>query len=261
MFGSRRDDTTPTTGPSRGFAAAAGLIGLVAIGLVVVLVYAFTRPDNATPTTAAPATQTTSAGAPSSAVPTSTDAGGGEQGRPAGCATTGTDQTVPTSSPAGITWGLASGVAVPSSSADGPALHADAGVAYCYSHTPVGALLAASNIGQGTGSKQAQQDATLSCCVVPNQYAAAVKPAGSDSTSPTSIQLAGFRFITYTPDQASITLAYNVGGATGQYSGLTFALQWYSGDWRVVPQPGPSIVVTAASLPSLASFTPWSGVS
>ena len=148
-----RRDRKNNGGPSPAWIGSAVLLGLVAMALVIVLIHAATSPKPATPAAAsppgaspgaAPPPGTATAGAPAPVT-------GGQEGRPAGCSTTGSDQTVPTSPPAGVNWALVHGVAVPSSPGDGPTLHDTAGVGYCYSHTPLGALLAASNLGQGTG--------------------------------------------------------------------------------------------------------------
>ncbi len=162
-----------------------------------------------------------------------------------------------------MTWSLNAGFAVPSSVADGPKLHGPAGIAYCYSHTPLGALLAASNLGRGIGTPQQVQDAVLNLSVVPNEYSAQVAktPATLDDQSGAGIQLGGFRIISYSSDQASISLALSVPGRTDTYPQLSVAMQWYQGDWRAVPQAGPALFVTAASAPSLAGFVPWAGVS
>jgi len=262
----RRDRET-TGGPSPAWIGSAVLLGLVTIGLVIVLIHAATSSNPGTPSAAsppgAPAGSTAQAGgAPPGGSPPATAPGAGQAGRPAGCSTTGTDQTIPTSPPAGVTWSLTGGIAVPSSATDGPKLHGDAGIAYCYSRTPLGAILAASNLAQGTGGPQELQNAVLKYSLVPNQYAAqvAATPATSGGSSG-GIQLAGFRVITYSPDQASIALSYQVPGQTDRYPQLTLAMQWYAGDWRVVPQPGPSAVVTSGVAPSLAGSVPWAGVS
>jgi len=246
---------------------SAVLLALVAAALIFVLIHAAT--SNPTPATPAAASPGASPGVapPGGSTPTS---GGGtaappadQEGRPAGCSTTGTEQTVPTSPPAGVTWTLNAGFAVPSSPADGPTLHGAAGVAYCYSHTPLGALLAASNLGRGTGTPQEIQNAVLNLSVVPNEYSAQVAntPATADDQSGAGIQFAGFRIISYSPDQASMTLATRVPGRTDTYPQLTVAMQWYAGDWRAVPQAGPALFVAVASAPSLAGFVPWAGVS
>jgi len=256
-----RRDGHDADGPSVAWMGSAVLLGLVVVALVIVLIHAATSPKPPPAAAAPPAT------APAAAPPAgATSAPGGapagsDGGRPAGCSTTGTDQTVPTSPPSGVNWTLTGGFAVPSSAADGPKLHGAAGVGYCYSHTPLGALLAASNLGQGNGSPQEIQDSLLKVSVVPNQYSAqaAAMPAPPRSNA-TGLQLAGFRIISYSSDQASIALALSAPGRTDQYPQLTVAMQWYEGDWRAVPQPGPSVVVTAAAAQSLAGFVPWAGV-
>lgn len=262
-----RRDRENTGGPSPAWMGSAVLLGLVAVALVIVLIHAAVSPKPATPAAASPPGATPgatpppgSATAPAGA-PAPTNAG--QEGRPAGCTTSGSDQTVPTSPPTGVTWSLTAGFAVPSSAGDGPKLHGAGGVGYCYSHTPLGALLAASNLGRGTGTPQDKQDAVLSLSVVPNEYSAQVAKtqATPDDQSGAGVQLAGFRIISYSPDQASIALAASVAGRTDSYPQLTVAMQWYAGDWRAVPQPGPTLVVTGSSAPSLAGFVPWAGVS
>ena len=253
-----RRDRENTGGPSPAWIGSAVLLGLVVIALIIVLIHAATSPQP--PSTAAPPVGATSA--PGGTPPPPSAAAGSGGGRPAGCATTGTDQTVPTSPPSGVNWTLTGGFAVPSSVTDGPKLHAPGGVAYCYSHTPLGALLAASNLGQGAGTPQEMQDSVLNISVVPNQYSAqaAAIPAEPRANRGGG-QLAGFRIISYSPDQASITLAATIPGQTDSYPLLTIAMQWYEGDWRAVPQPGPTVVVTGSSASSLAGFVPWAGVS
>ncbi len=264
-----RRDRENSGGPSPAWIGSAVLLGLVAVALVIVLIHAAVsrKPGTATAATppSAPSGSTAQAGGAASpgGSPPATAAGADQAGRPAGCSTTGADQTTPTSPPTGVTWSLTAGFAVPSSTGDGPKLHGAGGVGYCYSHTPLGALLAASNLGRGTGTPQDKQDAVLSLSVVPNEYSAQVAktPATPDDQSGAGVQLAGFRIISYSPDQASIALAASVAGRTDSYPQLTVAMQWYAGDWRAVPQPGPTLVVTGSSAPSLAGFVPWSGVS
>ncbi len=262
-----RRDRENTGGPSPAWIGSAVLLGLVAVALVIVLINAATSPKPATPAAASPPGATPGAG-PSAGVATApggapAPTNAGQEGRPAGCSTTGSDQTIPTSPPTGVTWSLASGVAVPSSAADGPKLRAPGGVGYCYSRTPLGAVLAASNLGMGTGPLQDILKSSLEHSAVPNEYAqAATDPtSGGGGAPPGDIQLAGFRIITYSLEQASIALSYRVAGNTDSYSQLTFAMQWYEGDWRDVPQPGPSSAVTNGTVPTLAGSVPWAGVS
>ena len=264
----RRDRQEQGTagGPSPAWMGSAVLLALVAAALVFVLIHAATSSPTPAPPAAASPPASPGVSPPVGSTPTS--GGGtaappaGQEGRPAGCSTTGTDQTVPTSPPAGVTWSLTGGFAVPTSPADGPTLHGPGGVRYCYSHTPLGAVLAASNLGQGTGSPQEIQDASLKLSVVPNQYSAQVASTPAPPRDNRgSGQFAGFRIISYSPDQASIALAASIPGQTDSYPLLTVAMQWYQGDWRAVPQPGPTVVVTGSSATSLAGFVPWAGVS
>ncbi len=257
-----RRDGHDADGPSVAWMGSAVLLGLVVVALVIVLIHAATSPKPPPAAAAPPAT------APAAAPPAgATSAPGGapagsDGGRPAGCSTTGTDQTVPTSPPSGVNWTLTGGFAVPSAAADGPKLHGAAGVGYCYSHTPLGALLAASNLGHGTGTPEEIQNSSLAHTLAANQYTSqlAATPATGEGTTG-GVQLAGFRILSYSPEQASITLAAIVAGRTDSYPQLSVAMQWQAGDWRAVPQAGPALFVTVASAPSLAGFVPWSGVS
>ncbi len=217
-----RRDQENNGGPSPAWIGSAVLLGLVAIALVIVLIHAAVSPKPATPAAASPPGATPGA-APSAGVATApggapASATSGQEGRPAGCSTTGSDQTIPTSPPTGVTWSLISGFAVPSSSADGPKLHGPGGVGYCYSHTPLGALLAASNLGHGTGTPQEIQASSLDHSLVNNQYASQIAGTPATGENPTSgVQLAGFRILSYSPVQASITLAASVDGRTDSY--------------------------------------------
>ncbi len=263
MPGFRRRRTTPeqsnTPNPaaSTTWFASAGLIGLVIVALIGVLIYILVKPDTPAPGAATPApTASPAPGGPATAAPSPS---GGDTDRPAGCHTSGTDQTVPTGTPAGVTWTLVAGVAVPTSPADGPALHGDAGVGYCYSHTPVGALLAA---GRGIGSGDQVQRAALKYSTVPNEYSAqAETQPGTTNTESGGVQLAGFRILSYSPAESSIALAYAAAATPGQYAVLTALFRWDGGDWKVVLQPGPSAASTTTTTRSLNGYVAWSGVS
>jgi hypothetical protein len=199
----RRDRET-TSGPSPAWIGSAVLLGLVAVALVIVLIHAATSPKPATPAAASPPGAAPSAGVVTAPGGAPAPATSGQEGRPAGCSTTGSDQTIPTSPSPGVTWSLISGFAVPSSSADGPKLHGPGGVGYCYSRTPLGALLAASNLGHGTGTPQEIQASSLDHSLVNNQYTSQIAGTPATGESPTSgVQLAGFRILSYSPVQAT----------------------------------------------------------
>ncbi|GAB2919951.1 hypothetical protein GCM10027047_16690 [Rhodococcus aerolatus] len=244
----------------RSWTAAAALLALVVVALAAVLINAAVSGPDTTTAAPDPSGPPTPAPAAGSVTASATSEDGGD--RPAGCATTGTDQSVPTATPSGVTWSLVQGFAVPSTTADGPALKGPAGVAYCYSRTPVGALLAASNLGHVTGSPTAVVADLRDHALVENQYTdqlASSSTPGSPGAG-AGVQLAGFRVVSYSPDQATVTLAIASAGSTSGSVQLTVALAWSGGDWRVVPQAGPALFVNVGSVTSLSNFVPWSGV-
>ena len=264
MFGRRSspsDDTRTALGA--GWWAAAGLMAVVIVALVGVLIVIGTR--DTTPVAAGPAPAAPSAlpAPPGASTGSATTAPSGDN-RPAGCATTATDQTIPGDTPKSITWALIAGFAVPQSSTAGPMLHSPAGVSYCYARTPVGVVLAVSNLGRAVGNAAALQDDSLKYSIVPGPLAdqLAAKPAvTSDPAALAGMQYAGFRIISYTPDSASVAIALSSAAKPGTFLVVTAAMEWNQGDWRVVVQPGPTVLATATSTTSLASFVPWSGVS
>jgi hypothetical protein len=270
MLGRRTTSTggEPGSGLGPGWWAAAALMAVVVIALIGVLVVVGTRDK----TTVAAGDPTTAPAAPS-VLPAPDGGGGGGTAatttpsgdtRPAGCATTATDQTVPGDTPKDVTWTLVAGTAVPQSSTAGPMLHTPAGVGYCYARTPVGAVLAVSNLGRSAGDPQAVQDDQLKYSTVPGPLAdqIAAKPAtASDPAATAGVQYAGFRVISYTPDSVSVALALSSTQRPGTYFIATAAMEWNQGDWRVVVQPGPEVLSTTSSTTSIAGFVPWSGVS
>ncbi len=100
-----RRDRENSGGPSPAWMGSVVLLGLVAVALVIVLIHAaISSPTPAAPAVASPGASPGAvppagiATAPAG-VPAPTNAG--QEGRPAGCSTTGSDQTVPTSPPPG----------------------------------------------------------------------------------------------------------------------------------------------------------------
>lgn len=117
-----------------GFVLAAAFIGFVAVIGAAIAVGSDTSGKDGSTTAPSPGTRTAD---PPRSPPAADDAECPELADER--------QDVPTSAPAGVTWTLYEAVALPSSKAAGPAL-ADEDAARCYAHTPVGALLATSQI-------------------------------------------------------------------------------------------------------------------
>ena len=176
---------------------------------------------------------------------------------------------------AGVTWTGFHGIALPASAQDGPR-HVSGGLAWGFADTPRGALLAAVNIAVRTAAQWgpavygptiryqvtgpdtaalAQADAAAWAAL---RAAARTRPARS--AAPVSASVAGYRFESWTP---AAGLAELVTRAPGTGGGTVLAVTavrvaWLHGDWRVLAPPGGTWASSAATVPSLAGFTPFS---
>jgi len=172
------------------------------------------------------------------------------------------DQQVLTAAPAGVSWELFQGVALPVSAADGPtrvhgAVHAG------FSHTATGALLADAQIGVRSlatpdlgGLRQVAQEQLVAG---PGKTAYLNLIASlKDNAAPAGgyTQYVGFRYIAYSPELAVVSLATR--GRSGRIQVGTDTLRWSGGDWQLeLPASGlqqPQVV------PDTAGYVPWHGV-
>lgn len=171
------------------------------------------------------------------------------------------DQALPTMPPP-ARWELFSHVAVPVSAEAGPH-HVDGAVADRYQRSPIGALIAAWQIN--TRSLLAPGDGwrdVVERQIVPGPGRDAYLAARSRVTDPTVSteevsQVAGFRFVTYSPDVAVIQVASR--NSRGQLFGTTLTVRWVDGDWRLELQPNGAASPTATPLQDLTYYTPWGG--
>lgn len=168
-----------------------------------------------------------------------------------------------TAAPAGVAWELFQGVALPTSRSDGPT-RVDGPVHAGYSQTPAGALLAAAQIAARsiaepslTGLREIGQRQLVAG---PGQSAYLnLVNSFKDNEPPAAgyAQYAGFRYITYSPELAVISLGTR--GKTGRLQVGTDTLRWVDGDWKLeLPASGlqqPQVVQ------DLTGYVPWSGVS
>lgn len=192
----------------------------------------------------------------------------GDSGRPPGCHTTDTDQTIPTTTPTGVTWSLNAGVAVPSSATAGPML-TDGDLKYCYADTPLGAVLAASNLFGGGGS-QSHAQAMVAHTLV-RSGAASTAPVATTSEAPAAsstaqrLQLAGFRIgSNFTSGVATVLVATTfpagTAASTPTYGEFSVQLQWQDGDWRFAPASTGAPFLSVGTTRDLSTYVPWSGV-
>ena len=193
-------------------------------------------------------------------------AGSGSQGRP----------QVPRVSLASVRWSGFYGVELPVSAQAGPS-GTSGGIATGFAHSPLGALLAAVNIGvranaqwgpriftavirgQVTGPDAAALLA--SCQAAYDQAAQSGGVTGGQPLGTVHVTEQAFRWITYTPAAAILDLVSagpGDGGATVRAS-VQMEVVWDGGDWKVVAPPGGDWGNSAAGLSSLAGYTAFPG--
>jgi hypothetical protein len=197
---------------------------------------------------------------------------------PAGAAGPGSQgqSQVPRVSLASVRWSGFYGVELPVSAQAGP-YDTSGGVAAGFSRTPLGALLAAVNIGvranaqwgprifgtvirgQVTGPDAAALLA--GCQAAYDQAAPSGGVTGGQPLGTAVVTEQAFRWITYTPAAAILDLVSagpGAGGATVRAS-VQMEVIWDGGDWKVVAPPGGDWGHSAAELSSLAGYTVFPG--
>jgi hypothetical protein len=156
------------------------------------------------------------------------------------------------------TWSLVGTIAAPSIKGQGPGRVDDDGYRNCFARTPTGALLAAANLAAlGSDRAIAKKFNDLSLVPGPGRDVLLRKPVTGESDSSVRIQIAGFRVLRYTGDQADIDIAIRT--SRGAVGADVINLAWSGGDWkwRVADDGNP--LNQPAQLPNLAGYIPWSG--
>ena len=177
---------------------------------------------------------------------------------------------------ASVRWSGFYGVELPVSAQAGP-YDTSGGIAAGFAHTPLGALLAAVNIGvranaqwgprifgavirgQVTGPDAAALLA--GCQAAYGQAAQSGQVTGGQPLGTVHVTEQAFRWITYTPAAAILDLVVagpGDGGATVRAS-VQMEVVWDGGDWKVVAPPGGDWGNSAAELSSLAGYTAFPG--
>lgn len=180
----------------------------------------------------------------------------------ASCDVPGGSQEIPTSTPAGIEWRVStSKVVLPYSATSGP-LNQEGPLARCYSHDPVGALLAASQIYPRSFTNANRQEARQ---VVKEQFVPGPKRdelLQSLSTAPTEppeqIQWRAFKYLSYTPTTAVLVLALESASDPTAIAGVPVTVEWQDGDWKYnLEQFAAPYSVDSAEL---TTYVQWSGI-
>ncbi|GAB2785819.1 hypothetical protein [Streptomyces daliensis] len=240
-----------------GFVLAAAFIGFVTvIGGAVVL----TSDPPTAPAKDEGATSARSSADPA-ADPDRSSSGSGGSGGGTCPELADKQQDVPTSAPRRVTWSLYDAVALPSSKASGPAL-AGRNVARCYAHTPVGALLASSQISVRYLAADDWRKVATAQTVGAGRDAYIAERTKSERKSATTEQgggahgqIAGFKFVTYNSSTAVIQTVWRF--PDGRMQAATTTMLWQNGDWKLEYPADPA---APTQVGSLAGYTEWGGV-
>ena len=153
-------------------------------------------------------------------------------------------------SPPAITgWHQVGNMEVPEAPATLGPQHRSGGWFYCYQRSPGGALLAAIDVwASGTGASATQVARHLAVNVTPAAL-------GSDRL-PSGLSLAGYQYMSYTPQEAVIEVVFDVYDR-GDVE-VTTPMVWVASvnDWRLdVPASGS--ISSSVVDESLAGYVPW----
>jgi hypothetical protein len=193
----------------------------------------------------------------------------------AGAQGTGAPQ-VPRVDLAGLRWSDFHGVELPASPAAGPR-STSANLASGYSDTPLGALLAALNIavranaqwgpaifGPTIRDQVTGADATAlldSCQSAYDQASQAAHVTGGQPFGNAYVSEEAFRWIAYTPADATVDLVSAGPGSQGDTVRAVTRVEavWDGADWRVIAPPGGDWGNSADQLSSLDGYTSFPG--
>lgn len=174
-----------------------------------------------------------------------------------------------------LRWSSFYGVELPYSAA-GPR-YTSAGIAAGFAHSPLGALLAAVNIGVRANAQwgpgiftvvirdqvTGPDAATLlaNCQTAYGQVSQSDGVTGGQPLGDVDVTEEAFRWVTYTPAAAIIDLISAAPGAQGTTVRASTQVQvvWDGGDWKVIAPPGGNWGSAATELSSLRGYTVFPG--
>lgn len=165
------------------------------------------------------------------------------------------DQGVPRTTPPVTRWVLRGTMAAPTDPGVGPGA-AGGGVPYCYAHSPLGVLYAATTFDalHTDPALRAPADTYLTAAGPGRDKLIGYDAAGVGAAGTADFELAGFKVLNYDPASATVDLVFRF---SGQYLHSPVALRWEAGDWKVVvPDDGKPFAWGPASL---TDYVRWSG--
>jgi hypothetical protein len=173
---------------------------------------------------------------------------------------------------AGLRWTDFYGVELPSSPSAGPRF-TRGGLAWGFADTPLGALLAAVNIGVRANAQwgpgvfiptirrqvmgPAASALLASCRATYQQTSNALGITHGQSLGRVYVSEEAFRWVNYSPGNASVDIVSAGPGAQGVTVRAVTRIEvtWSGGDWRVIAPPGGDWGNSATPLASLRGYT------
>jgi hypothetical protein len=159
-------------------------------------------------------------------------------------------QSIPSASPPGGThWVSVGSMQVPQARDQYGPEHSSGPFDTCFAHSPSGALLAAVNLW-------AESTAAPPNEVFQDLAVGAPRNLGSNTRLDNggSVQLAGYRYDSYSPSQAQISVILE--GPEGKLAAIVTTMKWSGGDWKYVFPPNGTPPVQV--IPDLTGYVPWS---
>jgi len=252
--------------PERRWWRRRAVIAAVAVLAAVLLVAGGALLGRGTGTTAAPARVPPAPGpVPSSSAAASTTAQGSSSptssSAPAAspseaCPVGLVSDVLPASAPADVVWRATSVAPVPVSKTWGPYRTTATGLPRCFSHSPVGAVIAAASINTWLFSTQWR--IVLATQVARNPGYTALQ-AGLESQPPDGSAgtdtVVGFNIAEYTPTGATVDLV--IKGANGGVDACPLAVQWSASDWQLAPRPDGTLTEDSCPAAATGTYIPW----
>lgn len=169
---------------------------------------------------------------------------------------------IPTTAPQGVRWELVGPLPAPFSDTAGPTQVTDT-TASGFTHTPEGALIAAAQILVRVSLGREYWEPTIKGQLVPSQdrdqLLAQMATVDSSQVDPGALsRIAGFQYLSYTPDTAVIGLVMRAPSAgSPQYHVLSLTLLWRDGDWQMQAPPGGAWVSVNRVTSDLTGVVEW----
>lgn len=233
--------------------SAVAVILLVIAGIILFVVVGNDEQSDAAPPAQTPATSSSTSSTPTAEVASEESV----------CGLGATGGTTLTAAPTDVEWEFLGGIAAPKSTEHGPGVvDEQTGVRSCYSHTPEGALLSLAGRIAASGDGELLLNTTEALSLDGPGKDVAVRLVQNrldegTSTSP-PIEIAGFRLLSYSDDQATVEIVGSVDTGTELlYITSSAIMTWHEGDWYIRYNDDGSSGPVEGRVSDLSGYVPW----